>query len=365
MNETGGGGVTGLQGSGGSLLGPSGGASSVGTGGTLGTAGGAISVSGGASPVTGGSSANGGQGSATCTNAGGSKCNGQKVETCISGTWQVVQSCPYGCTAVGDGATCSGSCVPAPRGCFNSTANQPGQVGLCNSTGVFVQEVSAFGGTCPASQLAGNESQSLRCLPGACTAGVTRCSSDTAMSCGYIETCDASGTFWTMPSTNASIMNQSQSACESVKTAATACTPTPGTCGCSAGYTNCAGTCVDTTSATLSTGSHMAGYENCGSCGHLCAPGQVCSGKKCVGTPSCSPGAQGCSCLSTTPKCNGALSCNEVSNICCSGTSCADISCPQGSRGCPCYVSDLCASPSLLQCVNGVCCNIADGICNR
>ena len=47
------------------------------------------------------------------------------------------------------------------------------------------------------------------------------------------------------------------------------------------------------------------------------------------------------------------------------GTGGAASTCPQGSQGCPCYVSDLCATPSSFQCVSGVCCSIADNNCNR
>ena len=114
--------------------------------------GGSPSQSGGVTSVgtlgTGGTSPGSGGGSSSttatpCSNQGVSQCNGQKVQTCISGQWQTVQSCPYGCTAVGDGASCIGNCVPGPRGCYKSPANTTPvygpEVGYCDTTGTFVR----------------------------------------------------------------------------------------------------------------------------------------------------------------------------------------------------------------------------------
>ncbi len=38
--------------------------------------------------------------------------------------------------------------------------------------------------------------------------------------------------------------------------------------------------------------------------------------------------------------------------------------CPIGSQGCPCYATNLCATPTLLTCVNGICCTLS-GDCSQ
>ncbi len=35
------------------------------------------------------------------------------------------------------------------------------------------------------------------------------------------------------------------------------------------------------------------------------------------------------------------------------------IGCPIGSQGCPCYATNLCATPTLLTCVTGICCTLS------
>ena len=67
-------------------------------------------------PITGGQSSIGGP-SNVCSPDGISQCSKQVVQTCMSGQWQTVQTCPYGCTAISSGASCTGTCIPGDIKC--------------------------------------------------------------------------------------------------------------------------------------------------------------------------------------------------------------------------------------------------------
>ena len=130
-------------GTGGTL--PTGGASATGgslSGGSTTLVTGGFAATGGlANTTTGGLASTGGAPNNSCANSGASQCKGQQVQTCISGQWLTVQTCPYGCTAVGNGASCTGTCIPSPRGCYTQSgqvASSLGEVGYCDSTGTFI-----------------------------------------------------------------------------------------------------------------------------------------------------------------------------------------------------------------------------------
>ena len=111
------------------------------------------------------------------------------------------------------------------------------RLGLATALALLPPEYSVYGGTCPVAMMTGNIDQTLRCVLGSCSPAATQCSSDLIIGCGYIETCDSSGNFWTMPQPSAEVWNQAQTgSCSGSNNVAVSCSPLPGKCDCPTGY---------------------------------------------------------------------------------------------------------------------------------
>ncbi len=140
-----------------------------------------------------------------------------------------------------------------------------------------------------------------------------------------------------------------------------ACMPMDGTeCGdacCDSGQTCCSGQCVDTQSDP----------GNCGVCGQLCAPGELCQNGACgCSSQSCSGECCEGACIDTQTDANN---CGSCGNVCHSGQTCQNGTCegcPSGQPDCNGTCVDTAsdsnncggcgnACPSGQQCTNGTC----------
>ena len=127
--------------------------------------------------------------------------------------------------------------------------------------------------------------------------------------------------------------------------------------GCPAGLTSCSGSCRDL----------AVDESNCGTCGNVCATGQICISGSC-GT-SCPPGLFNCAgvCRNVTTDSDN---CGGCATVCASGYRCASafcqLSCQAGLTSCSGTCRDLlndcknCGScgnmcPPALDCVAGTC----------
>jgi peroxiredoxin len=127
------------------------------------------------------------------------------------------------------------------------------------------------------------------------------------------------------------------------------CTPPP----CTAGQVNCgAGKCADLTSDA----------QNCGACGRACAAGQTCKSGTCVQT-QCAPGQVNCGTAGCTDVVNDAHNCGACGHACPAGQLCQNGTCR------PCRTGDVLCGGTCVDLQNdphncGTCgANCPSGVC--
>ncbi len=258
---------------------------------------------------------------AACTD-GESRCTGTNLETCVKGSWQLTQTCPYVCS----NNACSGSCVPGTKSCVGQSPR------TCGTNGEWV-----YSSPCPYTCMAGD-------CKGLCNPGALKCGSV------GVEKCGTDG-LWHPDQTCPFVCVDPPGVCSGVcKNGATQCNglqtqfcnplgqwATTGTCPFACSNGSCTGVCTPTATKCVGNGTQTCNAQ--GQWGATVACPFLCSNGACTG--ACTPG---------TTKCNGTNveACNAqgqwvVSQTCpnvpngtakCTGTGTCGFDCTSGYADC-------------------------------
>jgi len=113
-------------------------------------------------------------------------------------------------------------------------------------------------------------------------------------------------------------------------------------CGCSTGYSDCGGVCVET----------AVDNGNCGACGRVCGAGQYCVMGGCITPTNPPPADAGTTCSTGRTSCSGVCcdlqtdngNCGSCGNVCSGGASCQQGRCvappPPADAGAPTPTTD-------------------------
>jgi len=237
---------------------------------------------------------------AACSD-GATHCSGTNLETCVKGSWQFTQTCPYVCS----NNACGGSCVPGSKSCVAQTPR------TCGTNGEWV-----YSAPCPYTCMAGD-------CKGLCNPGALKCGSV------GVEKCGTDG-LWHPEQTCPYVCVDPPGMCSGVcKNGATQCNglqtqfcnplgqwTTTGTCPFACSNGSCTGVCTPT--ATKCVGNGTQTCNSLGQWGSTVACPYLCSAGACTGV--CTPG---------TTKCNG----TNVETCSASGQWVVSQTCPNVPNG--------------------------------
>lgn len=258
---------------------------------------------------------------AACTD-GSTRCTGTNLETCVKGSWQLTQTCPYVCS----NNTCSGSCVPGTKSCVAQSPR------TCGTNGEWV-----YSAPCPYTCMAGD-------CKGLCNPGALKCGSV------GVEKCGTDG-LWHPDQTCPFVCVDPPGVCSGVcKNGATQCNglqtqfcnplgqwATTGTCPFACSNGACTGVCTPTATKCVGNGTQTCNAQ--GQWGATVACPYLCSNGACTG--ACTPGATKCN-GTNVEACNAqgqwvvSQTCPNVPNATakCTGTGTCSFDCSSGYADC-------------------------------